>query len=888
MTQLVSHLSRRSIPDGIAFALGLITALLFTILPWASVVNTTYRGTELLTRGDGILQIDRSLLLAVPIAIIIVLGNGLWGMFDDKARRVTPFGTLAAGVLGLSYYASVFADLENTTLDLAASGFWLSLGMMLLMILQVFIPRQTKLEDMGYKFDVFTWATMRADALGRSTGPLLRHWLRPLPIAGGGIFLVLVLFVLEFLGTDAAAAFVLVAALIVSTYDVPDWLKQSLNALMYVAMIVLIATVLSPQVAIGAVALSIVAALASLNILHEVPDGDNIRYELYGLAIALIYLIMGMLVGVQLGVALASLLSLLYILSLKLPARQAGIFYGLLGLAALWLALEILGPELTAGIFATGAFLLLYSPVLDRWLGLVIFAGVCIAAVYFGLTFIGDQIGSRAIGGVVGLVICLILIQPAVGHKRETLEERRGPLARVRLPALYINLLYPLYIALDAAILVWAKPIGEQIIDITKLLIGDEPIDEQIASFLDSIRLGFIGRLLSGLDLGALSDLIEEQIVVGVIAALLVLMWMQVRATRKERAGLVATARQTDWHINIIYIAVCTGIMLLAYTVISEEIGNRAFGMSLGVITCTIVLQIVPATNEESWERGLISKLEMQTWYGRMVYRVLMITLLLLAVTVLFPFAFTLTAGLKTTREIYRSGLVLWPDNPLWNVYQIAWDRFDIVQLMQNTFVLVIGSVLMQIGISVLAAYSLSRLKPAGGSVIMLGFLITLMIPSIAYLVPLYVTARDLSLLGSYWGIWLPAGVNAFMIFVLKSFFDNLPSELFDAAKVDGAGPLHILWYIVLPLSRPIILVFAILTFVNFWKDFLWPYLILLLTPEKQPVAVYLYRITETQANIPMNQQMAAYFMAMIPPLLIAIFLQRYMRQGLSIGAVKG
>ncbi|MFW5696884.1 MAG: carbohydrate ABC transporter permease, partial [Phototrophicaceae bacterium] len=236
---------------------------------------------------------------------------------------------------------------------------------------------------------------------------------------------------------------------------------------------------------------------------------------------------------------------------------------------------------------------------------------------------------------------------------------------------------------------------------------------------------------------------------------------------------------------------------------------------------------------------------------------------------------------------IYTSGLQLWPDEPIWSTYQRAWERFDIVQLLRNTFTIVIGSVAMQIGISTLAAYSLSRLRPVGGRFIMLGFLLTLMIPSIAYLVPLYVTATELNLLGSYWGIWLPAGVNAFMIFILKSFFDNLPSELFDAAKVDGANALQILWRIVLPLSRPILLVVSILTFVNFWKDFLWPYLILLTKPELQPIAVKLYVINET-TNVPMNMQMAAYFMAMLPPLIVAILLQRYMQQGLSLGAVKG
>lgn len=327
-------------------------------------------------------------------------------------------------------------------------------------------------------------------------------------------------------------------------------------------------------------------------------------------------------------------------------------------------------------------------------------------------------------------------------------------------------------------------------------------------------------------------------------------------------------------------------LLALGLTVFADWLGSMPVGVLVAVIISGVLLtpgQIGGAT----WERGLFSRLELETVYGRASYRLIVIGLLLLAVTVVFPFLFTFTAGLKTPRGIYTSGLQLWPDDPLWITYQRAWERFNIPRLMANTVVIVVGALFMQIGVSTLAAYSLSRLKPIGGRFIMMGFLLTLMIPSIAYLVPLYVTAAELKLLGSYWGIWLPAGVNAFMIFVLKSFFDGLPAELFDAAKVDGANPLQILWRIVLPLSRPILLVFSILTFVNFWKDFLWPYLILLRRPEMQPIAVRLYFINEA-TNVPMNLQMAAYFMAMLPPLVIAVILQRYMQQGMSIGAVKG
>lgn len=287
---------------------------------------------------------------------------------------------------------------------------------------------------------------------------------------------------------------------------------------------------------------------------------------------------------------------------------------------------------------------------------------------------------------------------------------------------------------------------------------------------------------------------------------------------------------------------------------------------------------------QESWSRGVISNLELKTGRGRLLYAIIVAFLLLLSVTVIFPFIYAFTAGLKETVEIYDAGLKLWPDVPRWGNYQEAWDRFGILKLYGNTVAIIIGGMISQLGVSTLAAYSLSRLKPIGGRWVLMGFLVTLMIPWMAYFIPLYVNIVNLGLLNSFMGLWLPYGVNAFMIFLLKSFFDSLPDELFDAAKVDGAGPLRVMWELVLPLSRPILLVLAILTFVGLWKDFLLP-LIVLPDASMQPITVRLWYQTQ---YFPLHLQMAGFFLGMLPPLVIAIVLQRYMTQGLSLGAVKG
>ena len=295
----------------------------------------------------------------------------------------------------------------------------------------------------------------------------------------------------------------------------------------------------------------------------------------------------------------------------------------------------------------------------------------------------------------------------------------------------------------------------------------------------------------------------------------------------------------------------------------------------------------------ESWNRGIFTGLELRTPSGRWLYLLFILILGCLAVTVLFPFLFSFTSGLKTSTEIYKGGLQILPNNAQWANYSDVWGRFNFPKLFLNSFVVVIGGLAFQLTVTTFAAYSLAQLKPIGGRVIMWGFMVTLMIPSIAYIVPLYTTIvnvpiLNVSLTDNYLGLWLPYAVNAFGIFIMKTFFESIPSDLYDAAKVDGASPFRVFWSITLPLSRSILVVLVIVGFLALWKDYLLP-LLVLQNPEMQPITVRLYTmLTLRQIPSPLNIQMAASFLGLTPPLLLAIILQRHLQRGLSAGAVKG
>ena len=287
-------------------------------------------------------------------------------------------------------------------------------------------------------------------------------------------------------------------------------------------------------------------------------------------------------------------------------------------------------------------------------------------------------------------------------------------------------------------------------------------------------------------------------------------------------------------------------------------------------------------------ERGFLSNIELRTPSGRVLYLLAVLALLLIAIVTIFPFIFAFTSGLKSSTEVVDT-LNLFPQNPDWANYQRAWDLFDMTRLFGNSLLLVGVGVVLRIVVSAAAAFSLSKLKPIGGRYITVGFLLTLMIPAIAYFVPLYGIISDIpilhiNLVGSYVGLWLPYCVDALSIFILKTFFDRIPPDLLDSARVDGATAMQMLRYIILPLSRSILIVLSVLTFVSLWRDFLLPYLVLT-DPITQPITVRLFYVA---GDYSLNLQMAASFLALLPPLLIAIVLQRYMKVGLTLGGVKG
>lgn len=274
--------------------------------------------------------------------------------------------------------------------------------------------------------------------------------------------------------------------------------------------------------------------------------------------------------------------------------------------------------------------------------------------------------------------------------------------------------------------------------------------------------------------------------------------------------------------------------------------------------------------------RGIMSNTEWRSLTGRLIHASYLIIMILVCIVVLFPFIFSFTAGLHNSIDIVQPGIHLWPAKPLWNNYVDAWTRFGMSKLFTNTAIVSAGGVLVRLGVSALAAYSLSRLKPIGKNFIRALLLITMAVPGVAYLVPRYIMIANLGLLNNFWGLWLPYAADSFMILVLTNSFDHIPKDLYEAAQLDGASEISMFFNITIPLSYSVFLVMGLFAFIGFWGDFLWPFLVLR-DSSLQTMSVKLY--TETR-NFPLNIYMAASFIAMVPPAIAAFFLQRQAPKG--------
>ncbi|MCU1583026.1 MAG: ABC-type sugar transport system, permease component, partial [Microbacteriaceae bacterium] len=294
---------------------------------------------------------------------------------------------------------------------------------------------------------------------------------------------------------------------------------------------------------------------------------------------------------------------------------------------------------------------------------------------------------------------------------------------------------------------------------------------------------------------------------------------------------------------------------------------------------------------EDSQDRGIVSTNDWQRphikWTWRIVHAVLLVLLIIVG---LGPLLWLAKSAITPTQDTLQNPMAIFPNGVTWSTLVTAWTTVGIGVQFMNTMWIALGSWVLQLLVATTGGFALAVLRPKYGKVINGLVLGTLFVPAVVLLVPLYLTILNPplvnhSLINTYWAVWLPAGANAFNILLVTRFFNNLPREVFEAAKTDGAGPFRLFWSIVLPMSKPILGVISVFAIINAWKDYLWPMLVLQ-QPSVQPLSV---RLPALQQAIPLDVYLAALAIStLIPVALFLIFQGMFLRSAGLGGAVKG
>ncbi len=290
-------------------------------------------------------------------------------------------------------------------------------------------------------------------------------------------------------------------------------------------------------------------------------------------------------------------------------------------------------------------------------------------------------------------------------------------------------------------------------------------------------------------------------------------------------------------------------------------------------------------------ERGAVSPSEWRRpgvlfglGFGQLVLLVLLVFAGLGPMLLLAKFAITPTSDILTTP------LAVFPNGIEWGNLDQAWNRVHVDRYFMNTVWLALGSWAVQVLVATTGGFVLSVLRPAYGKVLQWLVLATMFVPTVVLLVPLYLVILHPPLLGqslinSFWAVWLPSGASAFNVLLVSRFFDSLPREVFEAARVDGAGNFRLFWSVLLPMSKPILGVVSIFAIISSWKDFLWP-LLVLKDPNIQPLSVRLPAIAGTTD---LGVFLAALAIATLIPIALFLAFQNHFLNGAGFsGAVKG
>jgi len=260
----------------------------------------------------------------------------------------------------------------------------------------------------------------------------------------------------------------------------------------------------------------------------------------------------------------------------------------------------------------------------------------------------------------------------------------------------------------------------------------------------------------------------------------------------------------------------------------------------------------------------------------------------LIVVMTYFPIIFVLSNSLKTGKGIFTSGVFSLFTQFDYENYARAWSGVSIP--LVNTIIVAVFSIIIGVSAAALGAYAFSQLTFHGKSLLYLAYISLLLVPWTLTLIPLFLTIQKLHLFDTWWALILPYAASAqpLLVLIFRGFFEQIPREILESARVDGCSELRVLLRIVAPLTKPVLFTGAILVTINVWGDYLWP-TIVIQSPHRTTISA---GVEQFVGSFGLNLSnggsiFAAFVIATLPMFVLVGFTMRYFVAGLTEGALK-
>lgn len=259
---------------------------------------------------------------------------------------------------------------------------------------------------------------------------------------------------------------------------------------------------------------------------------------------------------------------------------------------------------------------------------------------------------------------------------------------------------------------------------------------------------------------------------------------------------------------------------------------------------------------------------------------------ILVCVIFLFPFLWMVSISLQTAAESSRAPITFIPETPQWQNFVTVWNSAPFGLYLRNSVIIILGILVLEVLVTIPAAYGFAKFDFKGKGIFFALVLIAFMIPTQVTFLPIYYMMADWGWLNTLLPQIIPFMTDAFGIFLLRQYFMQVPDELIEAARLDDASDIKILWKIMIPMSKPAISTIAILSIVGHWNEYFWP-LMMTRTEEVMPLTMGVSMLKDAEGNNNWNIIMAGNMLLVMPLIVVYCFASKYIIRSFAYSGIK-